>query len=236
MSLGEATGPLARHLLVVDDDDRIRELLKAFLSRAGFRVTTASRGASARRLLENLAFDLAIFDVMMPGEDGVSLTRWLRGRSGAVGRTPVLMLTARSEADHRIEGLQVGADDYLGKPFEPQELLLRIEAILRRTAQRAPAQGRISLGHCAFDPARGELSCEGAPVRLTEGEAVLLRRLAQSPHEPVDRLDLARDTVDSSGRAVDVQVTRLRRKIETDPKTPRYLQTVRGVGYMLAPD
>ena len=236
MSLGEATGSLARHLLVVDDDDRIRELLKAFLSREGFRVTTASGGASARRLLDSLDFDLAVFDVMMPGEDGVSLTRWLRGRSGAAGRTPVLMLTARSEADHRIAGLQVGADDYLGKPFEPQELLLRIEAILRRTAQRAPAAGRISLGHCTFDLARAELSREGAPVRLTEGESVLLRRLAQSPHEPVDRLELARDTVDPSGRAVDVQVTRLRRKIETDPKTPRYLQTVRGVGYMLAPD
>ena len=146
------------------------------------------------------------------------------------------MLTAKSEAEHRIEGLQVGADDYLGKPFEPQELLLRIEAILRRTAQRAPAAGRFSLGACAFDLARGELSREGAPVRLTEGEAVLLRRLAQSPHEPVDRLELARDTVDPSGRAVDVQVTRLRRKIEADPKSPRYLQTVRGVGYMLAPD
>ncbi|MCG9917288.1 MAG: response regulator [Phenylobacterium sp.] len=236
MSLGEVTGPLARHLLVVDDDDRIRELLKAFLSREGFRVTTAPGGATARRLLESLDFDLAVFDVMMPGEDGVSLTRWLRARSGAAGRTPVLMLTARSEPDHRIEGLQVGADDYLGKPFEPQELLLRIEAILRRTTQRAPAAGRFSLGHCTFDLARGELSREGAPVRLTEGEAVLLRRLAQSPHEPVDRLELARDTVDPSGRAVDVQVTRLRRKIETDPKMPRYLQTVRGVGYMLAPD
>lgn len=236
MSLGETTGPHARHLLVVDDDDRIRELLKAFLSREGFRVTTASGGASARRLLESLDFDLAVFDVMMPGEDGVSLTRWLRGRSGATGRTPVLMLTAKSEPDHRIEGLQVGADDYLGKPFEPQELLLRIEAILRRTTQRAPAAGRFSLGNCTFDLARSELFREGALVRLTEGEAVLLRRLAQSPHEPVDRLELARDTVDPSGRAVDVQVTRLRRKIEVDPKTPRYLQTIRGVGYMLAPD
>jgi two-component system, OmpR family, phosphate regulon response regulator OmpR len=236
MSLAEASGPLARHLLVVDDDDRIRELLKAFLSREGFRVTTASGGAAARRLLDSLDFDLAVFDVMMPGEDGVSLPRWLRSQTGGTGRTPVLMLTARSEAEHRIEGLQVGADDYLGKPFEPQELLLRIEAILRRTSQRAPAAGRLSLGDCVFDLARGELSRDGAPVRLTEGEAVLLRRLAQSAHEPVDRLELARDTVDPSGRAVDVQVTRLRRKIEADPKAPRYLQTVRGVGYMLAPD
>ncbi|OYW94792.1 MAG: DNA-binding response regulator [Caulobacterales bacterium 32-67-6] len=236
MSLAEASGPLVRHLLVVDDDDRIRELLKAFLSREGFRVTTASGGAAARRLLDSLDFDLAVFDVMMPGEDGVSLTRWLRSQAGGTGRTPVLMLTAKSEAEHRIEGLQVGADDYLGKPFEPQELLLRIEAILRRTSQRAPTAGSMTLGACVFDLARGELSQDGAPVRLTEGEAVLLRRLAQTPHEPVDRLELARDTVDPSGRAVDVQVTRLRRKIETDPKAPRYLQTVRGVGYMLAPD
>ncbi|MFP5449363.1 MAG: response regulator [Alphaproteobacteria bacterium] len=236
MSLAEASGPLVRHLLVVDDDDRIRELLKAFLSREGFRVTTASGGAAARRLLDSLDFDLAVFDVMMPGEDGVSLTRWLRSQAGGTGRTPVLMLTAKSEAEHRIEGLQVGADDYLGKPFEPQELLLRIEAILRRTSQRAPTAGSMTLGACVFDLARGELSHDGAPVRLTEGEAVLLRRLAQTPHEPVDRLELARDTVDPSGRAVDVQVTRLRRKIETDPKAPRYLQTVRGVGYMLAPD
>lgn len=236
MSLAEASGPLVRHLLVVDDDDRIRELLKAFLSREGFRVTTASGGAAARRLLGSLDFDLAVFDVMMPGEDGVSLTRWLRSQAGGTGRTPVLMLTAKSEAEHRIEGLQVGADDYLGKPFEPQELLLRIEAILRRTSQRAPTAGSMTLGACVFDLARGELSQDGAPVRLTEGEAVLLRRLAQTPHEPVDRLELARDTVDPSGRAVDVQVTRLRRKIETDPKAPRYLQTVRGVGYMLAPD
>lgn len=235
MSLAEVSGP-ARHLLVVDDDDRIRDLLKAFLSREGYRVTTASGGEGARRLLESLDFDLAVFDVMMPGEDGMSLTRWLRGRSGAAGRTPVLMLTARGEAEHRIEGLQVGADDYLGKPFEPQELLLRIGAILRRTAERAPGGGSLSLGLCSFDPARGELSQDGAPIRLTEGEAALLKRLAQTPHEPVDRLELARDTVDPSGRAVDVQVTRLRRKIETDPKAPRYLQTVRGVGYMLAPD
>ncbi|WP_333588207.1 response regulator [Phenylobacterium sp.] len=236
MSLAEAAGPLSRHLLVVDDDDRIRELLKAFLSREGFRVTTAANAGAARKLLESFDVDLAVFDVMMPGEDGVSLTRWLRARGGAAGRTPVLMLTARGEPEARIAGLQVGADDYLGKPFEPQELLLRIGAILRRAGERAPAGGRLSLGACQFDLARGELLQDGEPVKLTEGEATLLRRLAQTPHEPVDRLELARDTVDPSGRAVDVQVTRLRRKIEAEPKAPRYLQTVRGVGYLLAPD
>jgi len=227
-----------RHLLVVDDDDRIRELLKQYLTRHGFRVTAAPGGAQARKLIETIDFDLAVFDVMMPGEDGFSLTKWLRELKGAAGRTPILMLTARGLAEDRIEGLKLGADDYLPKPFEPEELLLRIEAILRRVDSRpgAGGNGLMSLGVCQFDLERGELTRDGAPVRLTEAEVALLKRLARSPHEPVDRLELARETVDPSGRAVDVQVTRLRRKIESDPKTPRYLQTVRGVGYLLAPD
>ncbi|MBU1375500.1 MAG: response regulator transcription factor [Alphaproteobacteria bacterium] len=225
-----------RHLLVVDDDDRIRDLLKEYLTRAGFRVTAASGGAPARRLLATLDFDLAVFDVMMPGEDGFSLTRWLREQRGAPGRTPVLMLTAKTEAGDRIEGLKTGADDYLGKPFEPEELLLRIEAILRRASDRQPMGGALSLGRCTFDADRGELSSGGEAIRLTEAEVALLRQLARTPHEAVDRLELAHGSVDPSGRAVDVQVTRLRRKIEDDPKAPRYLQTVRGVGYRLAPD
>jgi two-component system phosphate regulon response regulator OmpR len=228
--------PRARHLLIVDDDDRIRELLKEYLARAGFRVTAAAGGAPARKLMATLDFDLAVFDVMMPGEDGFSLTRWLREQRAPAGRTPVLMLTAMGEPNDRIEGLKLGADDYLAKPFEPEELLLRIEAILRR-AQHRPAQGGpLSLGRCQFDPDRGELTCDGEPVKLTEAEVALLRQLARTPHEPVERLELANETVDPSGRAVDVQVTRLRRKIEADPKAPRYLQTVRGVGYRLAPD
>jgi two-component system, OmpR family, phosphate regulon response regulator OmpR len=234
--IAAAERPKGRHLLVVDDDDRIRDLLKEYLSRAGFRVTAAAGGAPARRLLATLDFDLAVFDVMMPGEDGFSLTRWLREQRGAAGKTPVLMLTARGEASDRIEGLRTGADDYLPKPFEPEELLLRIEAILRRAQDRPPPGGPLSLGRCRFDPDRGELACGGAPVRLTEAEVALLRHLARTPHEPVDRLELARGSVDPSGRAVDVQVTRLRRKIEEDPKAPRYLQTVRGVGYRLVPD
>ena len=227
-----------RHLLVVDDDDRIRQLLKEYLSRAGFRVSAASGGAAARGLLESLDFDLAVFDVMMPGEDGFSLTRWLRDRKGAAGRTPVLMLTARGEPSDRIEGLKLGADDYLAKPFEPEELLLRIEAILRRSDARPTlaASGPVVLGACRYDVERGELTKDGTVIRLTEAEVALLRRLARSPHEPVERMELAKETVDASGRAVDIQVTRLRRKIEADPKIPRYLQTVRGVGYLLAPD
>ena len=226
----------ARHLLIVDDDDRIRELLKEYLARAGFRVTAASGGAAARKLIGTLDFDLAVFDVMMPGEDGFSLTRWLREQRGPSARTPVLMLTAMGEASDRIEGLKLGADDYLAKPFEPEELLLRIEAILRRALDRPVQGGPLLLGRCQFDADRGELSCDGEPVKITEAEVALLRHLGRTPHEPVERLELARGTVDPSGRAVDVQVTRLRRKIEADPKAPRYLQTVRGVGYRLAPD
>ena len=223
-----------RHILVVDDDDRIRDLLKEYLARAGFRVAAAPDADTARRFLETLDFDLLVLDVMMPGEDGLSLTRWLRARAGAAGRTPVLILTARGLPDDRIEGLKLGADDYLAKPFEPQELLLRIEAILRRSV--APAGRPLSLGHCAFDPGRGELFRGESAVRLTEAETQLLRQLARAHGAAVDRLELARETADPSGRAVDIQVTRLRRKIEADPKNPRYLQTVRGVGYRLAPD
>jgi two-component system phosphate regulon response regulator OmpR len=225
-----------RHLLVVDDDDRIRDLLKEYLARAGFRVTAAADAERARRLMELLDFDLVVLDVMMPGETGVEFTKTLRARAGDAGRTPVLMLTARGASEERIEGLSAGADDYLAKPFEPQELLLRIESILRRSAARPVNQRSLSLGDCAFDPERGELTKGGEVVRLTEAEVLLLRQLAAVAHEPVDRLELARDTADASGRAVDVQVTRLRRKIEPDPKNPRYLQTVRGVGYRLAPD
>jgi two-component system phosphate regulon response regulator OmpR len=226
----------ARHLLVIDDDDRIRGLIKEYLSRAGFRVSTAADAASARKLVEQLAFDLLVLDVMMPGEDGFAFARWLRGRPGETGRTPVLILTARGLPDDRIAGLALGADDYLGKPFEPQELVLRIEAILRRAGPKPGAGGRIQLGRCSFDLARGELWRDDAPVRLTEGEAQLLRQLAGAANAPVDRFALARENAEAAGRAVDIQVTRLRRKIEDDPKNPRYLQTVRGVGYMLAPD
>ena len=230
-----------RHLLVVDDDDRIRSLLKEYLARSGFRVTGAADAAAARRLLQTLEFDLAVLDVMMPGEDGLSLARWVRGRSP----TPVLLLTAKSEAADRIAGLETGADDYLQKPFEPQELLLRIEAILRRAqGSRVGASRTVALGRCSFDLERGELMQDGVPVRLTEGEARLLKRLSQSPDMAIDRYELAQasgegeggDVGEAGARAVDVQVTRLRRKLEDDPRNPRYLQTVRGVGYKLAPD
>ncbi|MGZ3315495.1 MAG: response regulator, partial [Caulobacteraceae bacterium] len=220
-----------------------RGLLKEYLSRAGFRVTGAGDALGARRMLDAMDFDLMILDVMMPGEDGLSLTRAIRAEAGPKAQTPILMLTARGLADERIEGLTSGVDDYLPKPFDPQELLLRIEAILRRTGGRQERSGqRLTLGHCVFDLARGELLIADQQVRLTEAEANLLRRLAQTPHVAIDRLELARgagpipDVENGAGRAVDIHVTRLRRKIEADPKNPRYIQTVRGVGYMLAPD
>lgn len=233
MTIGAA--PALRHLLVVDDDDRIRDLLKEYLTRRGFRMSGAASAAAARRMLETIDFDLLIVDVMMPGEDGLSLAQWMRGRPGLLGATPVLILTARGLPDDRIAGLRAGADDYLAKPFEPEELVLRIEAILRRVV--SPGSGSIvGLGLCSFDVQRGELSGADGPIRLTEAESRLLRQLAVSAPGPVDRLALIGDGADASGRAVDIQVTRLRRKIEPDPANPRYLRTVRGVGYALTPD
>lgn len=221
-----------RHLLVVDDDDRIRDLLRRYLVREGFRVTTAADAAAARRLFEQFDFDLIVLDVMMPGEDGFSLTQWLRRRTNV----PVLILTARGRPDDRIEGLSLGADDYLPKPFEPQELLLRIEAVLRRAGPAPAGERQLRLGECAFDLERAELLRSGAPVRLTETEAQILSALARNAHAPVDRFELAGEDDEVNVRAVDIHVTRLRKKLESDPKNPRYLQTVRGVGYMLAPD
>jgi len=221
------------HLLIVDDDDRIRELLKRYLTQAGARVSAAADAASARRLLGSMDFDLLILDVMMPVEDGFSLAESVRKTS----KVPILLLTARGMPEDRIRGLSIGADDYVPKPFEPAELTLRINAILRRTvANRGEAPELVKFGPLAFNAQRGELSREGAPVRLTEAEVALLRVLAARPGDVVTREDLAKRTGAGLERSVDVQVTRLRRKIEVDPRAPIYLQTVRGVGYRLAVD
>jgi two-component system, OmpR family, phosphate regulon response regulator OmpR len=229
----------AAHLLVVDDDERIRGLLQKFLMRGGFLVSVARDAAQARRLLAGLEFDLIVLDVMMPGEDGIALTRDLRRHM----TTPILLLTAKGETGNRIEGLEAGADDYLVKPFEPKELLLRINAILRRVPQvRAAEAGPkvLHLGAVRYDVDRGELWNGTEIVRLTATEAALMRIFAAQAGAPVSRErlvgDLGRDEIQAQERAVDVQITRLRRKIEADPKQPRYLQTVRGAGYMLAPD
>ena len=229
------------HLLIVDDDERIRGLLQKFLMRNGFWVSAAKDAAHARRLLGGLEFDLIVLDVMMPGEDGLSLTRDLRRRMD----TPILLLTARGETSDRITGLEAGADDYLAKPFEPKELLLRINAILRRTPPvvEVKVPRVLHLGPVRYDADRGEMWRGDQLIRLTATEAALMRIFAARAGQPVSRTQLVDDLGagrEASGqaqeRAVDVQITRLRRKFEADPKQPRYLQTVRGAGYMLAPE
>ena len=231
------------HLLIVDDDERIRGLLQKFLARQGFWVSAARDAAHARRLLEGLEFDLIVLDVMMPGEDGVTFCKSLRETLA----TPIMLLTAKGETEDRIMGLEAGADDYLAKPFEPRELLLRINAILRRAPveETGPATPKVlKLGPLRYDVEKGKLWDGEIPVRLTATESQLMRIFAASPGAPVGRAqlveDLGRGGSDTGGgveeRAIDVQVTRLRRKLEANPKQPRYLQTVRGAGYMLAPD
>jgi two-component system phosphate regulon response regulator OmpR len=220
----------APHLLVVDDDRRIRDLLSRFLFAEGYRVTTADTAADARAKLQGLRFDLLILDVMMPGETGFDLARELR----AVSSVPIIMLTARDEAKSRIEGLTIGADDYLGKPFEPKELSLRIASILRRARPAAaPALETVRFGDFRFHIARGELKRGDETIRLTDRERDMLRLLAATPGETVPRQALAGNGGSIGERAVDVQVNRLRRKIEHDPANPLLVQTVRGIGYRL---
>ena len=222
----------APHLLLVDDDRRIRDLLSRFLSGEGYRVTTASSANDARAKLLGLHFDLLILDVMMPGETGFDLARFIRTSSSV----PIIMLTARHEAEARIEGLQIGADDYVAKPFEPRELILRIGNILKRSAPPpVEALEQIAFGPYVFHLDRGELRQGEEIVHLTDREREMLRILAVAPGETVPRAALTGGgTVNE--RAVDVQINRLRRKIETDPANPVYLQTVRGKGYILHTD
>jgi len=226
--------PDAPHILVIDDDTRLRDLLQRFLREQGFRVTTATDSSDARARLASMDYDLLVLDVMMPGESGLDLTRWLRQEE----RAPVLLLTAMGDTEHRIAGLESGADDYLAKPFDPRELTLRINAILRRARQSPTApENEVYFGPFCFDLRRDELRKGDDFIRLTAAEASLLRALAQRPGVAVSRDHLtAESPVIGTARAIDVQVTRLRRKIEQNPKFPRYLQAVRGVGYVLMAD
>ena len=218
-----------RHLLVVDDDARLRELLRRFLTGEGFRVTTAVDAAEARGKLASFAFDLLIVDVMMPGESGLDFTRSLRASS----RIPILMLTAMAEPLNRVAGLERGADDYVVKPFEPRELVLRIRNILQRVPREAELR-ELRFGPFVLDLGRKELLRGDAPVRLTTAELALLLALAKAPGETMTREALSEAAgLEGAARRVDVQMTRLRRKIESDPKFPRHLQTVRGSGYVL---
>jgi two-component system phosphate regulon response regulator OmpR len=217
---------------VVDDDTRLRELLHKYLTEQGFRITAAQDAADARAKLASFDFDLIVLDIMMPGESGLELTQGLREAS----QVPVLLLTAMAEIEDRIAGLESGADDYLSKPFEPRELVLRINAILRRTQAPAP-DGQIAFGDYSFDLAREELRRGEEFVRLTAAEASLLKTLARQPGVPVSRETLsAENPMIGNTRAIDVQVTRLRRKIEENPRFPRHLQAVRGIGYVLIAD
>lgn len=225
------------HILLVDDDARLRALLSRYLSERGFRVTTAASAAEARARLRFVSPDLMVLDVMMPGESGLDLTASLRAEHHT--ELPVLLLTARGAPEDRIAGFEAGADDYLGKPFEPLELVLRIRAMLRRVAPPAPAPaaGPVRFGALVFDPGRVELRGPAGPVRLTGGEAALLTALARQPNEVLSREAIAAALgMDEAGeRAIDVQVTRLRRRIEPDSREPRFLHTVRGRGYVLKP-
>jgi two-component system phosphate regulon response regulator OmpR len=233
MSAGGAPVPEDHHILVVDDDERLRALLQRYLSSNGFRVTTAPNAEDALALMKSIAFDLLIVDVMMPGQTGLELTRTIRAGS----RIPILMLTALGGPEDRIAGLEHGADDYLPKPFEARELLLRASGLLRRAAPPArSAHLEVRMGDAVFDPARSQLKCKGKPVRLTTSEAALLQLFAANAGRPFTRSDLCTRLGVALERSIDVQVTRLRRKIEEDPKLPLYLQTVRGVGYVLVPD
>ena len=216
------------HILVVDDDRRLRQLLQKYLMDQGFLVSTASNAADAEAKLQSLAFDALIVDVMMPGENGIDFTARMRRQIGV----PMLLLTAMNEPGDRIAGLESGADDYLAKPFEPRELVLRLRSLLRRAQAGQPAAAAARFGPFVFDPMRNTLTREGEPVALTSRETSLLGVFARHPGVTLSRLRLSQQT-GAAERTIDVQVTRLRRKIEDDARTPRFLQTVWGEGYVL---
>ncbi|MBF0356097.1 MAG: response regulator [Alphaproteobacteria bacterium] len=228
--------PDAPHVLVIDDDERLRSLLGKFLVDQGFAVGLAADTSEARSQMAALAFDLLVLDRMMPGEDGLTFAQSIRRAGNSV---PILMLTAMGEAEHRIAGLEGGVDDYLSKPFEPRELVLRIQSILKRVPREAasPESGRLKLGALVYDGARDALMHQDDLVHLTTAEATLMAALARSPGQVLSREELAVLTgVGGNLRTVDVQVTRLRKKLMDDAQQPRYLQTVRGRGYILKPD
>jgi two-component system phosphate regulon response regulator OmpR len=218
------------HILVVDDDRRIRQLLQSYLLENGFRISAAASAAEAREKMRGIVFDLVVLDIMMPGESGLNLTQSLRSDGN---RVPVLMLSALADASDRIAGLETGSDDYLAKPFEPRELLLRIKGLLRRQDAPGSRRGEVQFGGYTFNLHRGELRKGQELMRLTTREKDFLRILATRAGSPVPRNELAPEGSEEGARSVDVQINRLRQKIEEDPSNPIYLQTVRGAGYVL---
>lgn len=238
MDLEAKAGPQAPtehgpHVLVVEDDLRLRGLLVKFLTESGYRATGAPSAEAARDVLSSLAFDLIVLDIMLPGMSGLDLTRELRRTSDV----PIILLTARGAPEDRINGFEHGADDYLAKPFEPRELLLRVNSILKRTFRTEPELAEdIRMGECRYNPTRGELWRGQEQIKLTSSENALLRLFAKNPGKTYTRSDLCHEMGVAQERSIDVQITRLRRKIEADPKMPLYLQTVRSIGYVLIPD
>ena len=218
------------NLLVVDDDERIRNLLSEYLIKEGFIVSTASGAEEARKKTQLIKFDLIILDIMMPGDDGLTLTKEIRNNSDI----PIILLTAKSGTDSKIKGLEIGADDYLTKPFNPKELLLRVLSILKRSKSEENIDNEIYFGDYTLNIEKRELTKSKDRVYLTDREMNLLIALAKSPGQPLNREKLA--GIDEPGRSVDVGINRLRRKIEKDPRMPLWLQTVRGEGYILRPD
>ena len=218
------------HILVIDDDDRLRELLRRFLSESGFRITDAANAADAKHLLESLTFDLLIIDVMMPGQNGVDFLHEIRPDNNV----PALFLTAMAETENRIDGLEAGADDYIGKPFEPRELILRIKRILSRQPQQHSNKAQVSFGNFIFEIETGRLLSSGLPIHITTAERDLLTAFATHANETLSREALHEQLEGRmEGRSIDVAIARLRRKLEADPKKPHYLLTMRGTGWSL---
>lgn len=222
------------HILAVDDDTRLRKLIKKYLRENGFFVTSASSAEEARQYMECLEFDLLVIDIMMPGEDGMDLTSSIRKKS----KIPILMLTAVGEQSNIIQGLERGADDYMIKPFEPREFLLRIKSILKRVPPvEDKASSEIRFGECLYNFSLNSLTKKGVTIHLTTAETELLRTLALNANNPVARKQLYINTTENyNPRTIDVQITRLRKKVESDPSQPKYLQTIRGTGYLLRTD
>ncbi len=219
------------HILVVDDDERIRTLLARYLKENGYLASAVESAERADAIMKTITFDALVVDIMMPGETGLDMTKRVRAGSAV----PILLLTARGEPQDRIAGLEAGANDYLAKPFEPRELVLRLQGLLQRSAL-PPRDDLVRFGPFAFDAGRGELTNGNERVKLTDAELHLLRTLAAKPGAAIPRAVLAQKELGVFDRSIDVQVTRLRRKIEDDPRTPEHLKTVRGIGYALMTD